>query len=326
MFEDMLNMVTGGAGFIGSHLSRRLLKKGAKVVAVDNFLTGQMYRIDDLLKNPNFQLVKGDLRDSSFVQGLLLGNQFDYVWHLAANMGGIGYITSVGADVMRDNLKMNLNLLQSCSDSNIDRLFYSSSACVYPIEKQTSLGVIPLKEEDAYPANPDSFYGWEKLVTEKMCEAYGKDYGLKTRIARFHNCYGPMADYGEERGKVIASLIRKAIHYPEEPFIVWGDGKQERSFIYIDDLIDALLKLMDSNYNEPLNIGTDRLISIKDLAFMVIDLSNKDIQIEYDLSKPQGVRSRNADLTLIQKVLGWSPRVSLEEGVRRTYEWLSSVL
>jgi len=326
MFEDTINLVTGGAGFIGSHLSRRLLQNEAKVVAVDNFLTGEMYRIDDLQKNSNFQLVKGDLRDSSFVKALLLRNQVNYVWHFAANMGGIGYISRVGADVMRDNLKMNINVLQSCSESNIDRLFYSSSACVYPIEKQTSLGVIPLKEDDAYPANPDSYYGWEKLVTEKICEAYGKDYGLKTRIARFHNCYGPMADYGEERGKVIASLIRKAIHYPEKKFIVWGDGKQERSFIYIDDLIDAITQLMISEYDKPLNIGTDRLISIKDLALMVIDLSGKGIQIEYDLSKPQGVRSRNADLTQIQNVLGWSPKVSLEEGVRRTYEWLSSVL
>ncbi len=326
MFEDKTNLITGGAGFIGSHLCRRLLKEGAKVIAVDNFLTGEMYRIEDLLKNSKFHLVRGDLRDSSFVHGLLLGNQFDYIWHLAANMGGIGYISSIGADVMRDNLKINTNILQSCSESNIDRLFYSSSACVYPVEKQTSLGIIPLKEEDAYPANPDSYYGWEKLITEKMCEAYGKDYGLETRIARFHNCYGPMADYGEERGKVIASLIRKAIHFPEEKFMVWGDGKQERSFIYIDDLIDALLELMVSDYSEPLNIGTDRLISIKDLALMIIDLSGKEIQIEYDLSKPQGVRSRNADLSLIQNVLGWSPKISLEEGVRRTYEWLSSVL
>lgn len=326
MFEDKINLVTGGAGFIGSHLARRLLQKGAKVVAVDNLLTGKMYRIEDLLKSPNFQFVRGDLRNSSFVNGLLLGSQFNYVWHLAANMGGIGYISTVGADVMRDNLQMNINMLQSSIEASVERLFYSSSACVYPIEKQTSLGVIPLKEVDAYPANPDSYYGWEKLITEKMCEAYGKDYGLETRIARFHNCYGPMTDYGEERGKVIASLIRKAIRYPKERFIVWGDGKQERSFIYIDDLIDALFQLMPADYNEPLNIGTDRLISIKDLAMMVIDLSGKEMQIEYDLSKPQGVRSRNADLSLIKNVLGWSPKVTLDEGVRRTYEWLSSVL
>ncbi|NIQ06505.1 MAG: NAD-dependent epimerase/dehydratase family protein, partial [Candidatus Korarchaeota archaeon] len=138
-----------------------------------------------------------------------------------------------------------------------------------------------MKEDDAYPANPDSFYGWEKLTTEKMCKAYSEDYGLETRISRFHNCYGPTADYGDKRGKVIACLIRKAIRYPKEPFVVWGDGKQERSFIYIDDLVDALLRLMESDYSEPLNIGTDRLISINDLAKMIIEISGKNITIEY---------------------------------------------
>lgn len=319
-------LVTGVAGFIGSHLTRRLLKDGQEVWGVDNFLTGKAERLKDLMSNKSFHFIEGDLRDHKFVKKVFSKEKIGRVWHLAANMGGIGYISRVGANVMRDNLRMNINVLETSVEAAVERFFFSSSACVYPVEKQTSLGVVPLKEEDAYPANPDSFYGWEKLTTEKMCMAYGEDYGLESRIARFHNCYGPMADYGDERGKVIACLIRKAIRYPKERFVVWGDGKQERSFIYIDDLVDALLRLMRSDYSEPLNIGTDRLISISDLAEMIIKLSGKEIRIEYDLSKPQGVRSRNADLTLIKKVLGWTPKVSLEEGVRRTYEWLSSVL
>jgi len=316
--------VTGVAGFIGSHLARRLLNEGAEVVGVDNLLTGRMYRIRDLLGHKNFTFYKADLTEYKNCQ-ILCQNQ-DQVWTLAANMGGIGYITKVGADIMRDNLRININMLEASVTAAVKKFFFSSSACVYPVEKQTLLGVVPLKEDDAYPANPDSFYGWEKLTTEKMCKAYSEDYGLETRIARFHNCYGPMADYGDERGKVIACLIRKAIHYPKETFVVWGDGKQERSFIYIDDLIDALLRLMVNDYSEPLNIGTDRLISINDLVKMIIEISGKNIPTKYDLSKPQGVRSRNADLTLIKKVLGWTPKTSLEEGIRRTYEWLVSVL
>ena len=318
--------VTGVAGFIGSYLSRRLLKEGQEVWGVDNFLSGKIERIKDLMLNKRFHFIEGDLCNYRFVEKVFGKEKFGCVWHLAANMGGIGYISRIGADIMRDNLRMSINMLEASVEADVERFFFSSSACVYPVEKQTSLGVVPLREEDAYPANPDSFYGWEKLVTEKMCEAYCEDYGLETRIARFHNCYGPMADYSDEKGKVIACLIRKAIRYPRERFVVWGDGEQERSFIYIDDLVDALIRLMRSDYSEPLNIGTDRLISINDLAKMIVKLSGKEIPIEYDLSKPQGVRSRNADLTLIKQVLGWTPKVSLEEGVRRTYEWLSSVL
>lgn len=182
--------------------------------------------------------------------------------------------------------------------------------------------MIPLKEENAIPADPNEFYGWEKLVTEKICEAYNRDYGLDVRIARFHNIFGEAYSiFDLERGKAPAHLIRKAILYPKERFVIWGDGKQTRSFLYIEDCIEGILKLMESDYTKPVNIGSDRLVTINELARIIIEISGKEIEIEYDLAKPQGVRGRNADLTLARKVLGWTPKISLEEGLKRVYEW-----
>jgi nucleoside-diphosphate-sugar epimerase len=223
---------------------------------------------------------------------------------------------------MHDNMLMNIIILEASVANKVKRLFYSSSACIYPLEKQTTPEVAPLKEDDAIPANPNEFYGWEKLVTEKICEAYNRDYGIDVRIARFHNVFGEAYNaFDPERGKAPAHLIRKAILYPKERFVIWGDGKQTRSFLYIEDCIEGVLKLMESNYTKPVNIGSDRLVTISELAKIIIEISGKNIEIEYDLTRPQGVRGRNADLTLAKKVLGWYPRISLEEGLKRMYDW-----
>ncbi|GAH03808.1 unnamed protein product, partial [marine sediment metagenome] len=252
MWSNSKCLIAGGAGFIGSHLAKRLIELGGKVTIADNLSTGRKERIPS---EADFYEV--DLRGPDACR-VLCQNQ-DYVFHLAANMGGIGYITRVEADVMSDNLRMNVNMLEASVKAGVKRFFYSSSACVYPVELQTEADVAPLREEDAVMGHPNEAYGWEKLVSEELCRAFQNDFGIETRVSRYHNVYGLGADYGPERGKVVSSLCRKAIRYPDEPFVVWGDGKQTRSFLYVDDCIDGTLKLMESDYSKPLNIGSDRL-------------------------------------------------------------------
>jgi len=311
-------LVTGGAGLIGSHLARKLVELGCSVTVVDNLSSGDIRNLQNIMGSIRF--INADLRNRDVC--IKVTKNQDYIFHLAANMGGIGYITKVGAAIMSDNLLINIHMLEASVLNKVKRFFYSSSACVYPIEKQKTPEVIPLKEEDAIPANPNEFYGWEKLITEKMCEAYHRDYGLEVRIARFHNVFGEAYNaFDPERGKAPAHLIRKAILYPKEKFIIWGDGKQTRSFLYVEDCVEGVLKLMESNYVKPINIGSDRLITINELAEIIIGISGKDIKVEYDLSKPQGVRGRNADLTLAKKILGWYPKTSLEEALERMYNW-----
>jgi len=307
-------LVTGGKGFIGSHLVNYLKAKGFWVRSVDVAEKSYLMTKED-------QFIHGNLKD--FHVALRATKDVNWVFNLAANMGGIGFITRVGADVMRDNALININVMEACVKNNVERVFFSSSACVYPVYKQEHEHSGALKEEDVVPANPDTFYGWEKLFTEKLMEAYKKDYGVSIRIARFHNIYGPYGTYEGGREKAPAALCRKvALAKDGDAIEIWGDGKQERSFLYIDDALDAIYKLMQSNYDEPLNIGSDRLISIDNLADIIIKISGKKLGKEYDLSKPQGVRSRNADLTLIKKVLGWQPKISYEEGLAVTYRWI----
>jgi len=318
MWGDRRVLVAGGAGLIGSHIARTLLNKGAKVTIVDNLSSGSIKNIEDVKNKVLF--VSADLRKESECKKLTKGK--DYVFQFAANMGGIGYITAVGADIMRDNILINTNMLQAALENKVEGYFYSSSACVYPEYRQKDAYVTPLKESDAIPADPDQFYGWEKLITEKLCEAYWKDYGMNIRVARFHNVYGEVyTAFDKEKGKAPCHIIMKALRYPEQDFIIWGDGKQTRSFLYIDDCIEGVLKLIESNYQKPVNIGSDRLVTIDELAQIVIKISGKNITVKHDLSKPQGVRGRNADLTLVRKEVGWEPKISLEEGLRRTYDW-----
>jgi len=248
----------------------------------------------------------------------------DKVYNFAANMGGIGFITSVGAEVMHDNVLINTYMLEAARQNDVKRFLFSSSACVYPTYRQTDPDVKGLREEDAYPADPDNFYGWEKLFTEKLCEAYQRDYGVDIRVVRYHNIYGPEGTYKGGREKSPAALCRKVAEASNPGTItVWGDGKQTRSYCYIDDCVRGTVMLMESDYSKPLNIGSERLVTVDELADIIIGISGKRISKEYDVSAPQGVRGRNADIGLARKVLGWEPKISLEEGLAKTYSWIA---
>ena len=308
-------LVTGGGGFIGSHLARYLYLQGSFVRVVD-------VKFDDYIQEKYCnEKLEMDLRE--WDNCLAATNGIDKVYNLAANMGGIGFITAVGAEVMHDNILINTYMLEASRQNKVKRYLFSSSACVYPTYRQKTPNVKGLKEEDAYPADPDNFYGWEKLYTEKMCEAYQRDHGLDIRIVRYHNVYGPEGTYKGGREKSPAALCRKVAeaHNPGT-ITIWGDGKQTRSYCYIDDAVVGTVMVMESDYDKPVNIGSNRLVTIDELADMIIKISNKNITRKYDLKAPQGVRGRNADLTLVRNKIGWEPKVSLEEGLENTYKWI----
>jgi len=312
-------LVTGAGGFIGSHLVRFLKKKGYWVRGAD-------------IKYPEFspndeadEFLLLDLRDPQNCLKATKG--IDKVYTLAADMGGIGFITEVKADVMRNNVLINVNMAEASRLNKVKRLFYSSSACVYPTYKQESPEVTPLKESDAYPADPDNEYGWEKLFSERLYRDYREDHGLDVRIVRYHNVFGPKGTYDGGREKAPAALCRKiALARDGDTIEVWGDGKQTRSFLYIDDCLEGTYSLMESDWREPLNIGSDRLVTINEMIDMISKIAGKKIRRTYQLDKPQGVRGRNSDNTLCRKVLNWEPRISLEEGLRNTYKWIESMV
>jgi len=312
-------LVTGAGGFIGHHMVRFLKEKGYWVRGVD-------------IKYPEFspkdeadEFLLLDLRNP---QNCLKATEgIDKVYTFAANMGGIGFITFHKADVMRDNVLINVNMVEAARQNKIKRIFYSSSACIYPISKQESPEVIPLKESDAYPADPDNEYGWEKIFSERIYESYYQDYGLETRVTRFHNIYGPEGTYEGGREKSPAAICRKvALAKDGDNIQIWGDGKQTRSYCYIDDCLEGTYRLIESDYREPLNIGSDRLVTINQLVDIVSKIGSKELKKAYQLDKPQGVRGRNADLTLVKKVLNWTPEVSLEQGLEKTYKWICKEL
>jgi GDP-D-mannose 3',5'-epimerase len=309
-------LVTGGGGFVGSHLARTLKRQG-------NFVRIADVKFDDYLKEKYYsEKLMLDLRD--WKSCLEAAESMDKVYNLAANMGGIGFITEIGAEVMHDNVLINTFMLEASRQKKVKRYLYTSSACVYPTYRQTNPELPGLRETDAYPADPDSFYGWEKLCTEKLCEAYQRDYGMEIRVLRYHNIYGPEGTYKGGREKSPAALCRKVAEAKANvgEITIWGDGRQTRSYCYIDDCVEGTILLMESNYDKPLNIGSDRLVSINQLADIIIKISGKVLEKKYDLSAPQGVRGRNADITLARKVLGWEPKVGLEEGLAKTYNWI----
>lgn len=319
MIKNKKILVTGAGGFIGSHLAKALFEQGNFVRVVDIRWNGYM-------EQPYyFEELTLDLKDKN--NCLKATKHMDYVFHLAANMGGIGFITKVGADVTYDNVLMNAHLMRACVENKVKRLFFSSSACIYPKYKQKDSNIKPLKEEDAYPAEPDNFYGWEKLYTENMLDAFNRDYNLDIRIARFHNIYGPEGTYKGGREKSPAALCRKVAEAPNPGEIeIWGDGRQTRSYCYIDDCIKGMIMLMESDYKGPLNIGSDRLVTIDKLADIIIKISGKKIIKKYRLNAPQGVRGRNSDNAKLRQVLNWEPQVDLEEGLEITYRWIEKMV
>jgi GDP-D-mannose 3', 5'-epimerase len=312
-------LITGGGGFVGSHLARVLHQRGHFVRIAD-------VKFDDYIQQKYFnEKLNLDLR--IWDNCLKATEGIDKVYSLAANMGGIGFITEVGAEVMRDNTLINTYMLEASRRNKVKRYLYTSSACVYPTYRQTKPELNGLREKDAFPADPDNFYGWEKLYTEKMCEAYQRDYGMDIRVLRYHNIYGPEGTYKGGREKSPAALCRKVAEAANPGTIdIWGDGNQTRSYCYVDDAVEATILLMESNYNKPINIGSDRLVSINELAGIIIKISGKKIDKTYSLTAPQGVRGRNADLSLVKKTLGWQPQVSLEKGLTKTYNWIADQL
>lgn len=307
-------LVTGGKGFIGSHLVNFLKEKGHWVRSVD-------IKPSSILATFENEFVHGDLRDFSVVEAAI--QDVDWIFNLAANMGGIGYITELNAAIMRDNAQINLNIAEASRKHNIEKVFFSSSACTYNRELQQRPNLKPLKESDAIPAYPDSAYGWEKLFSEFLYKSYEHDHNLQVRIARFHNIYGSHCVYKGGQEKAPAAICRKVAEANNGGKIeVWGDGKQTRSFLHVNDCLEAVYLLMNSKFSGPINIGTDYLITIDDLARLTMKIAGKTLTIQHDLTKPQGVRGRNADLTLIRKVLGWKPNIMLEDGMRQLYEWV----
>ena len=283
------------------------------------------------MKYPRFDetdsddFVVGDLRDQNFVNSIV-DRKFDEVYQLAADMGGAGYIFTGenDADVMTNSSLINLNVLDACHKRNIKRIFYSSSACIYPEYNQLDPDNPKCSEESAYPAAPDSEYGWEKLFSERMYLAYSRNKGLESRVARYHNIYGPLGSWNDGKEKAPAALCRKVALADDGGFIeVWGDGIQTRSFLYIDDCVDATIKLTRSEFEGPVNIGYEEMISINNLAKLIIEISGKDLSIK-NIPGPEGVRGRNSDNKIIEKELNWKPTYSLEEGVKKTYDWISN--
>ena len=310
-------LVTGAGGFIGFHLVKELKKRGFWVRGVD-------------IKQPEFGETSADefmlLDLRRFDNCLLATVDIDEVYGLAADMGGMGFISCHHAQILFNNTTINFHSLEASRINGVKRYLYTSSACIYPEYKQTDANVVPLKESDAYPAMPQDAYGWEKLVTERLAAHYREDYGLETRIVRFHNIFGPQGTWTGGREKAPAAMCRKAAiaKLTGNPVVeIWGDGEQTRSFCYIDDCVEGLIRLMDSDFRDPLNLGQDRMVTINELADMAASAAGITIEKKH-IDGPQGVRGRNSDNTLLRKTLQWEPRTSLEDGIVRTYEWIEN--
>ncbi len=308
-------LVTGAGGFIGHHLIGLLKGQGYWVRGADLKLPEYEPSVAD-------EFVETDLR--RWEACLAVTADVDEVYALAADMGGMGFISTNHARILHNNSLISIHTLEGARTNGVKRYLYSSSACVYPEYRQTNADVTPLKEEEAYPAEPQDAYGWEKLMTERLCIHYREDYGIETRIVRFHNIFGPLGSWNGGREKAPAALCRKvavAKLKGQREIEIWGDGQQTRSFCYIDDCVTGIYKLMQSSYHKPLNLGQDRLVTIDQLADLVADSAGIKINKRH-VPGPQGVRGRNSDNTRLDEVLGWVPQISLEEGIARTYAWI----
>jgi GDP-D-mannose 3', 5'-epimerase len=312
-------LVTGAGGFIGHHLVKRLKAEGYWVRGAD-------------LKYPEFEPTAADAfeildlrRRDNCIQA---ARGVDEVYALASDMGGMGFISSNHVQILHNNFLINVHTLEAAEIHGVSRLLFTSSACIYPEYRQLETAVTPLKEEDAYPAMPQDAYGWEKLVTERLCMHYRDEGRLETRIVRFHNIFGPFGTWEGGREKAPAAMCRKiatAKLTGNHEIEIWGDGEQTRSFCYVDDCLTGMRKLMQSNYGQPLNLGQDRLVTINELADIVAGIAGITITKKH-IAGPQGVRGRNSDNTRLRQVLGWTPEISLEEGLARNYEWIEARL
>ncbi len=307
-------LVTGAGGFIGHHLVTSLKQQGYWVRGVDIIL-------------PEYTAVDADefeLRDLRRTDECLLATRgIDHVYALAADMGGMGFISANHATILRNNALMNIHTLEAARMNGASRYLFSSSACVYPGYLQTEASVTPLKEEDVYPADPQDAYGWEKLLAERLCLYYAEEFGLEMRIVRFHNIYGPYGTYDGGREKAPAALCRKiAAAEPDGEIEIWGDGEQTRSFCYVDDCVEGIYRLMQSDCREPLNLGSEEMVTINELARIIIELAGKRGITVRHIDGPQGVRGRNSDNRRLRELLGWEPSVTLREGLVPTYGWI----
>ena len=309
-------LVLGAGGFIGSHLVKKLKRSNCWIRGVD-------------LKNPEFaesaadEFIVGDLRDQKFVESVVT-DDIDEIYQLAADMGGAGYIFTGehDADIMHNSAIINLNLIDQIVNKGIKKVFYSSSACMYPRENQNDPNNPLCKEDSAYPANPDSEYGWEKLFSERVYLSLKRNYGVEVHIARYHNIFGPEGTWAGGREKAPAAMCRKVAEAEDGTEIeVWGDGKQTRSFLYIDECVEATIVLMNSSFSGPVNIGSEEMVTINQLANLAIKISGKNLKIK-NIAGPVGVRGRNSDNSLIRQELGWDYAQSLEEGMKKTYAWV----
>ena len=311
-------LVTGAGGFIGHHLVEHLKERGYWVRGVD-------IKEPEYSSSPADEFEFLDLRRWDACLQATRG--IDEVYNLAADMGGIGYITEFLADIARNNTLINVHMLEAARVNEISKFFYSSSACIYPAYLQDSADVTPLKESDAYPAEPEEGYGWEKLYMEKMCQYYTHDYGLETRVARFHNVYGTLGTYDGGKEKAPAAICRKvALAKDGGDIEIWGDGNQTRSFMYVDDCVEGIYRITASNASEPLNLGMDVMVTINELVDLISEVAGKSLIKKHDITKPQGVRGRNSDNSKLNELLNWFPQFSLADGLSITYHWIESEL
>ena len=314
-------LIVGAGGFIGGHLVKKILDNGNSVVATDIKPKEYWFQDFDTVENH----YSTDMKDISNCRKVTEG--VDYVFNMACNMGGMGFIENNKAECMQSVL-INTNLLIACNENKVQRYFFSSSACAYNKTKQQNIFIEGLKEEDAYPADPEDGYGWEKLFSERMCRHFMEDYGLEVRVARYHNIYGPYGTYDGGREKAPAALCRKVIQARKDKndtIDVWGDGEQTRTFLYVDECVEGTLRLFESDYSEPVNIGSDEQVSINQMIAIIEGLSGgEEFKKNYQLDKPKGVRGRSSNNDLVKKVLNWSYKMSLKEGLTKTYQWIES--